>query len=342
MGKPYYTLLPRLFRRFSVVAARRTLVPTLKYYATRPVLPPSDKPALFTMNILPPMMAVWHHCARKHLGGSVDVVIFDCSGELDPAAFPGARVQKFLNFYAATKSEEFLYRIAKKRRIGWLCDDDVFFVSNEAVGAVLRELAVPNTASVSFRPRTWWHFEIDGKKAWPSGSYCIAFHREIFCDREKLSLKPSGGNAHPANLGKPPLRYDTGDKANEILLQKGYRCFIVPKEEEPRFITGFSGMSGAVMLLRHFKSADETLDWFRSVPSRAWSGNVIFGTFSALLAARTIQECHERITGREYPLPSLPSRRALEHLRREKEQILSGLRSFAWIDEASERLRAAL
>lgn len=80
------------------------------------------------MNILPPMMTVWYHCARKYLGDSVDITIFDCSGKLDPAEVPGARVQKFLNLYAATKCDEFLYHIAKKRRIGWICDDDVFFV----------------------------------------------------------------------------------------------------------------------------------------------------------------------------------------------------------------------
>ncbi|TSC59210.1 MAG: hypothetical protein Greene041619_46 [Candidatus Peregrinibacteria bacterium Greene0416_19] len=342
MANPYHALLPRLFKGFSIATARRTLLPTLGYYLRRPQLPPSEKPALFTMNILPPMMTVWHHCARKYLGDRVDIVIFDCSGELNPKDFPGARVQKFLNFYAATKSDEFLYRIARNRRIGWLCDDDIFFVSGKAVDLVERELAVPKTASVSFRPRTWWHFRIGGEHHWPSSSYCIAYNRGIFCDWEKLSLAPADGNANPFDSGKAPGRYDTGDKANEILLKKGYRCFIVPKEQETDYITGFSGMSGAVMLLRYFKKPDETLDWFRSAPDKAWSGNILFGTFSALLAARTIQECHKVITGKDYPLPSLPSRMELEKLRKEKERIMPEYRSFGWIDEAGERLHKAL
>src|SRR5258708_963087 len=108
-----HQLLQKLFKRFSVQMAFKTALPTLGYYMKRTPLPASRKPALFTMNILPPMMTVWHHCMRKYLGDRVDTVIFDCSGGLDPREFPGARVQKFLNFYAATKSQEFLDHIAK-------------------------------------------------------------------------------------------------------------------------------------------------------------------------------------------------------------------------------------
>jgi len=341
MSKPYHTLLPRLFKRFSMRTSLRTALPTLKYYATRPVLPPSDKPALFTMNILPPMMTVWHHCVRKYLGDRVDTIIFDCSGKLDPKEFPGARVQKFLNLYAATKSDEFLHHIAKNRRIGWICDDDIFPVSERMTDVLTKEFAMPNTASVSFRPRTWWHFDIDGKSHWPSSSYCTAFNRNIFIDKEHLSLAPADGNNHPSTLGIA-RRYDTGDKANEMLLRKGYRCHIIPKEEETKYITGFSGMSGGVMLLWHFKTPEQTLDFFQSAPQEGWRGNVLFGTLSALLAVCTIQDCYTRLKGKPYPLPSLPSRSLLEKLRKEKEPFLREGQSFQWIDDASERLLAAL
>ena len=294
------------------------------------------------MNILPPMMTVWHHCVKKYLGDRVDTTIFDCSGKLDPAEFPGAHVQKFLNFYASTKSDIFLNQIARNRRIGWLCDDDIFLINPAAVDLVERELAVPNTASLSFRPRTWWHYEIDGKSHPVSSSYCIAFNRGIFCDREHLSLAPVGGNQHPADGGRSPGRYDTGDKANEILLKKGYRCAIVPKEEEANFITGFSGMSGTVMLLWHFKTAEETADFFLSQPLEKWQGNVLYGTFSALLAIDCIQDCYTKLKGRPYPLPSLPSKKVLSDIRRSCEQHLGAERSFRWVDEAGERLRGAL
>lgn len=339
---PPHLLLQRLFKRFSLSCARRTLLPTLQYYLTRPALPPSDTPALFTMNILPPMMTVWYHCVRKYLGDRVDTVIFDCSGRLKPEEFPAARVQKFLNVYAATKSDIFLQHIAKHRKIGWLCDDDIFLINGKAVDLVERELADGKTASVSFRPRTWWHFDINGMHHWPSSSYCIAYNRDILIERERLSLAPMEGNQNPSDSGKPPGRYDTGDKANEILLQKGYRCHIVPKDQENTYITGFSGMSGAVMLLWHFKTPEETIDFFMGPPPDHWRGNVLYGTFAAMLAVSTIQECYATLTGTPYPLPSLPSPSQLDAIRRARTPHLREDQSFTWIDEASERLKGTL
>lgn len=342
MAAAHSDLLNYVFKRFSVLSARRTALPTLAYYATRRPLPPSDKPALFTMNILPPMMTVWYHCARKYLGDRVDITIFDCSGRLNAREFPGARVQKFLNLYAATKSDEFLYHIAKHRRIGWICDDDMFFLSGAAVDAVEREFSVPKTASVSFRPRPWWHFEIDGQKYEPSSSYCTAFNREIVVDTERLSLAPADGNMHPSRIRAAVGRYDTGDRMNEILLRKGYRCAILPEAERDRCVTGFSGMSGSVMLLWYFRTQEQMLDYLLSPAKHYWSGNVLYGVLGGLLAICTIQECYERLCGRRYPLPSLPSRATLEKIRRDHEHYLRPEHSFTKVDETSERLRAAL
>lgn len=342
MTRTYSQLLPYAFRRFSVLTASRTALPTLSHYLTHAPFPPSPKPALFTMNILPPMMTVWHHLTRKNLGDAVDITIFDCSGRLNPKDFPGARMQKFLNFYAATKSDEFLYHIARHRRIAWLCDDDVFFLGGMPLRILEREFADPMTASVSFRPRTWWHFDIDGARYEPSGSYCVAFNREIVIDRERLSMKPADGNMHPADIGRPPGRYDTGDLANERLLHKGYRCCILPEKERNDCITAFSGMSGAVILLHYFHTPDQVLDFFAAPSNERWGGNMLFGLLSSMLAVCTIQECYERLKGRPYPLRSLPSRAALERLRRDKEPFLRDDQSFTWIDDVSEKLRAAL
>ncbi|OGJ69193.1 hypothetical protein A3H22_02270 [Candidatus Peribacteria bacterium RIFCSPLOWO2_12_FULL_55_15] len=352
MRRSYDRLLPYAFRRFSLLSARRTLVPTILYYGLSRlplthrereyILPPSYKPALFTMNILPPMATVWYHFVRKNLGDSVDAVIFDCSGRLNPENFPGARVQKFLNFYAATKSDEFLYHIAKNRRIGWLCDDDMFPMSPTMLTILEREFAVPNTASVSFRPRDWWHFVIDGKTHEVSSSYCTAINREIFVEKEHLSLQPADGNTHPSHIGKHLRRYDTFDKANEILLQRGYRCSVVPKEERDASLTGFSGMSGAVILLSYFRTPEETLDYYRSAPLERWSGNVLFGTLSSLLAICTIQELYTRLTGKAYALPSLPKRAELERIRENHRTQLRPDQSVTWFDTVADRLHASL
>ena len=341
--RTYDQIVPYAFKRFSLLRALKTGIPTLQYELARWALAPSAKPALFTMNILPPMMTVWHHFVRKELKDRVDVVIFDSSGKLDPSEFPGARVQKFLNLYAATKSEKFLRSIARNRRIGWLCDDDMFIINGKAVDVVEHELAVPNTASVSFRPRHWWEFDIDGKRHPVSSSYCIAYNREIFVEKEHLSLKPCDGNTHPPiGQNKHPERYDTCDKANEILLKKGYRCAIVPEEERETYVTGFSGLSGAVMLLAYFTKPQQTLDFFLTPPKERWRGNMLYGLLSAMLAICTITELAERIRGKTYPLASLPSRTALEKIRSDHEQFLREGQSFAWVDTVSETLRTRL
>ncbi len=342
MPRSYDQLLPYAFRRFSLLSARRTLFPTLQYYLLRTPLPPSPRPALFTMNILPPMATVWYHFVRKNLRDAVDIVLFDCSGKLRAKDFPGARVQKFFNFYAATKSEEFLYHIAKNRRIAWICDDDMFPMSPRMLTVLEREFAVPRTASVSFRPRDWWHFVIDGTSSEVSSSYCTAIYREIFVEKEHLSLRPADGNTHMSHIGKPLRRYDTFDKANEILLQKGYRCYVVPEKERDMYLTGFSGISGAVILLSYFRSPEETLDYYRSAPTERWKGNVLFGTLSSLLAICTIQELYTRLTGGVYPLPSLPKRAELEYLREEHLSHFRPDQSVTWFDEVSDRLRASL
>ena len=342
MPRPYHELLPHAFKRFSLRSAVRTLMPTIGYYLTRKSLPPSNKPALFTMNILPPMATVWHHFVQKNLGDRVDTVIFDCSGKLNPKDFPGARVQKFLNFYAATKSDEFIRHIASSRKTAWICDDDMFPMSNDMIDVLEREFQDPLTASVSFRPRDWWHFEIDGKSYEPSSSYCTALNREIFVEKEHLSLAPAPGNTHPSHIGKPPVRYDTFDKANEILIQKGYRCAVVASEDREKYVTGFSGMSGAVILLDYFKTPKQVLEYYRTPPKEQWSGNVLFGTLSSMLAVCTILELYEKITGRKYPIPSLPGRSILEQLREEHKEYYRPDQSLTWFDDVRKRLLASL
>ena len=341
IARSYDQFLPRAFRMFSLWTAARTFLPTCAYYARRPALPASEKPALFTMNILPSMMTVWHHFARRSLGDNVDITVFDCSGRLDPKEFPGCRVQKFINLYASSKCDEFLRSIARNRNIAWICDDDVFFMSEKPLEILRREFAVPKTASVSFRPRGWWNFSIGGKTYPVSGSYCIAFDRNIWM-KERMSLAPADSNPHAPSSGKKPRRYDTGDKANELLIERGYRCFVVSPEEERACIAAYSGISGGVVLLDRHRDAQGVLRFFRSPPPEAWKGNLLHGLLSAILAIRTVHDLATRIRGHEHPLPSLPSHADLLQLRREKEPLLRPDQSFQWIDATSDRLRAGL
>lgn len=337
----YAQLLKYVFRANSIRFAFRTLLPSIGFCISKNTLPPSDKPALCTMNILPPMMTVWHHFARKNIGDRVDIVIFDCAGRLDPKEFPGALVLPFLNLYAATKGDIFIRSIARNRRIAWICDDDMFLMSPDCLPILKREFAVPKTASVSFRPREWWEFMINGKRYPVSSSYCTAFDREIFM-QENLSLAPADGNTHPGTLNKAPSRYDTFDKANEILLRKGYRCAIVPEEERERCVAEFSGLSGAVMLLHHFKTSEQTLDYFRTPPPEKWRSNLLFGVLSAMLSVCTIQELYTRLKGSPYPLPSLPKKEDLLKILEERKPFMRSDQTLEAVEKTSKRLHEAL
>ncbi|MFH0851134.1 MAG: hypothetical protein V1876_00085 [Candidatus Peregrinibacteria bacterium] len=341
MTRSYDQMLGYVFKRNSLRFAWRTLLPTLRYYLTRPAFPPDEKPALCTMNILPPMMTVWYHFAKKNIGDGADIVIFDCSGTLDPKEFPGARVLPFLNFYAATKGNEFIRSIARHRRIVWICDDDMFLMSNECLPILRREFAVPGTASVSFRPREWWEFDFSDRRVQPSSSYCTALDRAVFM-REKLSLSPAPNNPHPGLNTRPPRRYDTFDKANEILLTKGFRCVVVSPEERQKCVAEFSGLSGAVMFLHYFKTTEQTLDYFRSAPRERWSGNLLFGLLSAMLSVCTIQDLYTKLRGRPYPLPSLPGRDALLRIIDERKTFIRPDQTLDALEKTSARLHAEL
>ncbi|MDP7477171.1 MAG: hypothetical protein QF442_01860 [Candidatus Peribacteraceae bacterium] len=339
----YYDLLPYVFKKFSLLRILRTGIPSAMHYVSRTPLPKSEKPAIFTMNIMPPMMTVWYHLVQKNLGDRVDLTIFDCSGTLKKSDFPKARVQKYINVYAATKSDEFLYHIARNRKIGWVCDDDMFILSDKCLERINQEFADPNTASLSFRPRDWWHFDIDGKEYEPSSSYSIVINREIYCDKENLNLSPCNGNNNAvSHIGKEVKRYDTFDHANEQLIRKGYNCAIVPEDQRNQMVTGFSGVSSAVMLLWYFRSSKKMMEYLEEPADEAWRGNTLFTVLSGLRAINYMQQMHEEITGKPYALRSMPSWDTLEALREKKTPLIRKKQSFERVDEVAAILKNSL
>ena len=343
MARNYYELIPYVFKRFSLLRALLTGPETALHKLWPRPLEASEKPALFTMNIMPPMMTVWYHLAKKSLGDAVDITIFDCSGAIDKRSFPGARVQKYLNLYAATKSDEFLYRIASKRKVGWVCDDDMFILSSKCLDHIQAAFSDPNTASLSFRPRDWWHFDLDGKKVEPSSSYCIAINREIYCDKELLCMSPANGNNKAvSHIGKEVNRYDTFDKANQLLIEKGYNCKILEEKERKQCTIGFSGSSSAVMLLWYFRNAKQMQDYLESPGDECWAGNTLFTILSGLRAISYMQKMHEQITGQPYILRSMPSRDYLETLKEQKQKLIREDQSFDRVDEVAEVLEKHL
>ncbi len=69
---------------------------------------------------------------------------------------------------------------------------------------------------------------------------------------------------------------------------------------------------------------------------------MLHDALGALLAIDVVQELYETLTGKRYPLPSLPSRGDLQRLRKQYEPHLREGKSWQWIDAVAERLREAL
>lgn len=330
------------FKRFSALSAFRSALPTAKQLAFPYVLPPSPKPALFTMNIFPPMLRVWRHFAVRSLGDDVDIVGFDCSATLDPRDFPGMRIQKFLNPRYAQKCDNFLHVISRERDVAWICDDDTFITSHAALDVVKRELAVPNTAVVTFEPRQWWEFEIEGRRTKPVGTYCMAMNRRIVSDKERLSFRPADGNNHPSPRREGPGRYDSFDKANETLLLKGYRCAIVDPAEAKACTINYEGLSSAVMLLAYFRTPGETVAFFDAPEKKKWSGNLLFRCLQGVISLHHIHAAAEKLAGKPLPVRSMPSLAELSRIRKDVEPFLREEFSFRKLDENNARLAAEL
>lgn len=337
----YFKVLPNAQKLFSLKTGFRNGFHTALYHLLPQALPESEKVTLFTCNIFPPNVVVWNHLVRKHYGNKVDVYIFDCSGFLNKTLVPGAKVQKYMNAMHPTKIDVFMNNAAKKRQTVWICDDDVFPTTPEGLAIVQREFQKPNTATVSLRPRTWWHFEIDGKEYLPSGSYCIALNTEMF-KKEHLNAQPADNNNHPRHIKTSSTRYDTLDKSNEILIKKGYRCAIVDEQERDACMCGFDGTSIAALLLDYFKSSEDTLKYFTDPEESQWEKNELPRNLNALLAAWEVAEMYEQITGKEYVMRSMPAKEQLQEIAKRATPYLTHGRNFTDVYKRSATIRDAL
>ena len=343
MKPAYFEVPPAAQKQYSLKQAWRLALPTLLYRCCSKPLEPSEKIALFTTTIFPELAVVWHHCVRRTLGDQVDTVILDSSARLDASLLPGVEVHGYWNTSNAAKIHAFLGHSASKRRLTWICDDDVFPVDTGIIQHTQQAFADPKTATLSFRPRTWWHFDLDGKTYEPSGSYCLVLNRDIFIDQEHLDPFPRDGNTHVCHLADRKLkRFDTLDYANEQLLQRGYTCAIAEEEKRDTFFTGFDGTSIAAFMRPYFANIDALLAYLRDPDDDAWRGNVLPRIVNALLAACVVRELYQELTDRPWVLSTLPERSILEELAEEKEGLLTEGRTFEEVKRVEERLKEVL
>ena len=338
----YSRVLPRAQKLFSAKMAVKNALPTLNYNLFSNQLEPSDKITLFTSNIFPPLATLWYHFVQKYLGDKVEMFIFDCSGKLDPHDFPNVRMQKYVNAMHPTKIDAFLKKSTANRDIIWICDDDLFPISNNSIDILKQEFSKQKTVMVSFRPRTWWHFDIDGKEIEPCGSYCTAINRDTFVNKEHLSARTADNNPHPSKLGKKNMRYDTLDKANEDLIMRGYKCTVVEEKERDECICGFDGTSGGALLLDYFKSPKSVIKHLNKPPDEKWKGTVLHGTLKSLLQISAVQNMYTELMGRPYPLLAMPHRSELDAIRERVEPFIPFETAFNSIDLAEKKLMEKL
>ncbi len=196
---------------------------------------------IFTCSIYPDLTRVWFHFVQRYTDAAqVQAVIYDCGSRLDPRHFPGAKVKKHRNLEHGKKIDHYVQQHQGTPLI-WLSDDDVFMLSGEAEPRAAEDLlGDERRAALSYKPRGWWEFEIDGLNYPVMGSYCLIFKPEIFT-RENLSFctRP---NTNP-KIRQGMTYYDTADYANEQLLRRGYEVINVTDENRQTLARSYSAVS---------------------------------------------------------------------------------------------------
>ncbi|PKN92352.1 MAG: hypothetical protein CVU44_14525 [Chloroflexi bacterium HGW-Chloroflexi-6] len=207
----------------------------------------SDKKAPITIlliTIYPDLARVWYHLAAKYLERQhIDkIIIIDSCGKLKPEQFPLARVVPFCNFAPAQKIDYFL-RYEIDTPYVWLCDDDLFFISIQALETAYTRIAGSEKVAVACLNPRGWFLDINGEKHQAMGVYSILFSRDIFI-REKLYF--TTGHINDPAIGRISGFYDTGDFANEILIRLGYKVDIVKSSDD--FVCALVGTTNALLV----------------------------------------------------------------------------------------------
>jgi hypothetical protein len=184
---------------------------------------------------------VWHHFARRYTDpSSVDIVIYDCGSRLHDKHFSNALIKRHPNVDHGRKIDHCIGRIIKTPLV-FLSDDDSFILNDEtepfAAHALLSEA---KAAVLSYKPREWWSFSINGRSYPTMGSYSLVFKADVIRD-EELSFR-----AQPTD--NPAIRngsgyYDTADYANEQLLLRGYEVLVPEPEVRGKMVRSYSAVS---------------------------------------------------------------------------------------------------
>lgn len=245
--EPLWTSIPSAIRRLNRATLFRTVVPTIFSFAGFRRIGSVDRPCVLTCSVWEDQARLWYRFVERYIDRSAwDIVIVDSTGRFQSSHFPNATLLRLANVYHGKRLDWLFYRILAHGIV--LClDDDKCLLS--CPDAFLQLFKNPKVAAVSLQPRLWWHFEIDGIRHEPMGSYAVMLDRRLLT-RHRLSLRPSPAVnryrvSHAGTKSQPS--FDTADLANLRLLQLGYDVITV---DDP-VVMGFDGMTAPRVLARY-------------------------------------------------------------------------------------------
>jgi hypothetical protein len=225
---------------------------------------------LFTCSVYPDLTRVWHHFAMRHTDPAcVEILVYDCGGQLDSAALTGGRVVRRPNVEHGVNID---HAVAECRTpFMLLSDDDAFPISVRAEQDAAAALAAsPHLAAVSYCPREWWRLAIDGVSHPVIGTSSLVFRTDVV-RTEGLSFRRVP-TRDPAIRNGEEGCYDTGDHAAEQLLNRGYEVLVPPPAIRRSRVLGYSGVSRG--FLRYARLVDGT-GWAPALTGAALEADVV-------------------------------------------------------------------
>ncbi len=200
---------------------------------------------LFTCSIYPDLTRVWYHFAWRYMDSShVQYVIYDCGSRLQKEYFPDALIVRYPNVDHGRKIDDCVRKVIDTPLM-FLSDDDSFILSDQTEPVAARALLDDEmAAALTFKPREWWEFEIEGRRYPVMGSYSLVFKPEV--------IKKEGLSFRTRPTDEPDIRqgsgyYDTADYANKQLLMKGYKIIVPEKESRGEMVRSYSAVSSAFL-----------------------------------------------------------------------------------------------
>jgi hypothetical protein len=168
------------------------------------------------------------------------VLIYDCGGRLRREYFPGATIIRHRNTDHGTKIDHCL-RNHVATPLMFLSDDDCFILGRDAEPfAADALLGRDRAAALSYKPRGWWEWSLDGRSHPVMGSYSLVFKPSVVA-REGLSFRTRATTDPRVRQGTG--YYDTADYANEVLLTRGYEVVVPGPEMRHRLVQSYSAVS---------------------------------------------------------------------------------------------------